>query len=127
MSAELTGDGFDIQPPRPVSQEIPPGEQATWQWNVTPNAGGTHTLTLKTVVEGVVGNKRYPLSRTETIRNVRVKVSWGDKLADLFDAAVAWLNRMKVFLLAIAGVLGAGWGVRRAWKGKGDKETGDKE
>jgi hypothetical protein len=125
MSAELGGDGFTVKPSGPVPHEIPPGEQATWQWEVTPTAGGVHTLTLKTVVEGVVGGKRYPLSRTETVRNVQVRVSWPGWFADELDRLTRGMKHLELFLLGLAGLLGAALIVRWKWKSR-DKGEGGK-
>ena len=118
MSADLSGDGFKIEALGSASQEIPPGEQATWQWNVTPTEGGKHTLTLKTVVEGVVGSKRYPLSRTQTIRNVEVKVSWGGWLSDEIHQVIHGLNLLEALLIALGAVVVAALGIWRPWKNR---------
>lgn len=126
MSADLIGEGFEITALTPASQEIPPGEHATWQWRVVPQREGARTLTLKTIVEGVIDNQRYPLARTETSKTVTVQVTAGDRIAGWIDAAIAWLDRMKLLLLAIAGVLGAAWLVRRNFKGRGNKRDADK-
>jgi hypothetical protein len=120
MSADLVGDGFEIKAMTARSQEVPPLEQATWEWSVTPKVKGPHFLTLKTVVEGEVEGRRYPLARTETTKRVTVRVGPGDRLADFFDGAIAWLNRMKLLLLAIAGVVGALWLLKAKIGGKKD-------
>ena len=121
MLAELNGDGFKIQPLSPASQEIPPGEQATWQWNVTPTQGGTHTLTLKTVVEGVVSGKRYPLSRTQTVRKVQVEVSWPGWFADKLDQLTRGMKHIEGFLWGLAALLAAALVIRWRWKNR-DRE-----
>jgi hypothetical protein len=122
MRADLEGDGFTIKALTEASQEIPEGEQRIWRWEVTPLQAGKRWLVLRTAVEGEVGGKRYQISGTPTTREVEVDVSWGDRIADLFDAAVDWLKRTKVLLLAIAGLIGAAWAVRRAWRGKGNTD-----
>jgi hypothetical protein len=121
MSADLVGEGFEIEALTSASQEIPPGEHATWQWSVKAIREGVRTLTLKTIVEGVVDGQRYPLARTETTTTVTVEVRAGDRVADWIDATIGWLDRMKLLLLAIAGVIGAAWLVWRNIKGKGEK------
>jgi hypothetical protein len=119
MSADLVGDGFEVKPLTPRSKEIPPGDQATWQWSVTPTLEGTHYLTLKTIVEGEVEGKRYPLTTTETTKTVTVRVKPGERAAEIVDAIIAWLDRMKLLLIAVAGVIGAVWLVIRRWRGRG--------
>jgi hypothetical protein len=107
MSAELDGDRFDIDPRGARSEEIPPGEQASWEWKVTPTAKGAGHLTLKTIVEGEIEGKRYSLSRTEKTKSVTVNITRGDQIREWIDSAIDWLNRMKLLILAIVGVVGA--------------------
>jgi hypothetical protein len=49
------------------------------------------------------------------------EVGPGDWLADLFDGTIARLNRMKLLLLAIAGVVGALWLLKGKIGGKKDE------
>jgi hypothetical protein len=118
MSADLSGDGFKIEALGPASQEIPPGEQATWEWNVTPTEGGSHTLTLKTVVEGVVAGKHYPLSRTQTIKRVQVDVSWPGWFADELDQLTRGMNHLRLFLVGFAALLAVALLIRWRWKNR---------
>ena len=118
IRADLSGDGFRIRALTEASQEIPPDERRIWRWEVIPDQAGTRWLVLRTVVEGEVGGKHYEIAGTPTTKSVEVQVSWGGRIADWFDAAVSWLNRTKILLLALAGALGAVWTVRRVWRGK---------
>jgi len=118
MSADLVGKGFTIVPVTPRSQEIPPGGQTSWEWSVTPLEGGPHSLTLKTVVEGEVGGKRYALGGTETTRKVEVRVTTIDRIADTLDGVPAWLKRFAAIVAGLSALIGAIWGLRRALKGQ---------
>jgi hypothetical protein len=118
MSAELTGDGFKIEALSERSQEIPPDSQATWQWNVTPLEGGSHSLTLKTVVEGEVGGKRYPLSRRQTVETVEVEVSWLGWLWDFLSGLPEWLKLLATVGGGLAVLIFTGHQIRKAWRGE---------
>lgn len=114
MSAELAGQGFKIEPRSPRSQEIPQGGQATWVWEVTALQAGKRSLTLKTVVEGVVGGKRYPLADTPTVRTVTVEVSLPDRIMDGLRALPDLLKAITAALTALAALIAAWFGVRKA-------------
>lgn len=127
MSADLLGDGFKIEALSERSQEIPPDSQATWQWNVTPTAGGTHNLTLKTIVEGEVGGKRYALTNTQEVRTVEVKVSWLGRLWDFLSGLPEWLKVIGAIGGPLAAVIYGFHLVRRAWRGQNPNKPAEKE
>jgi len=108
MRARLSGQGFRIVPRSDEVQEIPSNGSATWIWDVTAEQSGEKSLTLTTVVEAVVGNRRYPLANTQEIRTVRVDIRWRDRVWDALVAAPAWLKAIAALLTAL-GVAVVAW------------------
>ena len=125
MSADLSGDGFEIRRLTPRAQEIPPGNQARWQWEVTALESGKHTLTLVTVVEGKVGGVRYPLSRTFSVKTVDVGVSLSDRVGGTLDAVPTWIKRVTLVLVAVIGLLAAFFRLRIMLRGRASDEEID--
>ncbi|HEX8061608.1 MAG TPA: hypothetical protein VF535_00160 [Allosphingosinicella sp.] len=107
MRAELAGEGFEIRAKTETSQQIPLGGQASWVWAVTARKGGTQTLTLVTVVEGVIGNRRFVLARTPKVRRVMVEVSMGDRIWDIIIGAPPWIKAITAIVVAVGGLLTA--------------------
>jgi hypothetical protein len=119
MSADLSGAGFKIEAVTPKSQEIPERGQAAWEWKVTPLDAGKHWLTLTTTAEADVGGKRYTLATLPpTTKTVEVDVTWSDRIGDLFDETPVWLKRIAAVLGALAALLTAWWGLRKAAAGQ---------
>lgn len=118
MSADLTGKGFAIKAISARSQEIPPGDQSIWEWEVTPTESGRHALTLRTIVEGEAGGKRYPLGSTQTIKTVEVEVSWWGQLSDVLDGIPAWIRKLTLIATALAALAIAIWQLSRACAGR---------
>jgi len=123
MRTELVGQGFDIVPKTELSQQIRLGGQATWIWEVTARQGGQRSLTVFTMVEGVVNGRRLVLDRTPKVRTVRVDVSTRDRLWDALAAAPAWIKLLTTIVAAFGGLLAAWyalpwWKRRRAKKGE---------
>jgi hypothetical protein len=108
MRAELIGKGFEIEAKSEASQQIPLGGNATWIWSVKALQGGSQSLTLITVVEGVADGRRFVLARTPTVRTVNVEVSLRDRIWDTLTAAPAWIK-------AAAAVIGALGTLLTAW------------
>jgi hypothetical protein len=117
MRAELVGQGFEIVAKSAPSQEIPLDGQATWIWDVTAREGGTRSLSLITVVEGVATDGRHVLARRSTVRTVTVEVSLPDRVRDILTGIPGWLQLLTAVLVAL-GSLFAAW--RALWR-KRDK------
>lgn len=113
MRAELVGQGFDIVARSEPSQEIPLGGQATWIWNVTAREGGTRSLSLITVVEGVANGRRFVLARTPKVRTVTVDVGWSDRIRDVLTGLPGWIQLLTAVLVALGGLFGAWYALLR--------------
>lgn len=127
MSADLTGDGFNIRRLTARSQEIPPGNQARWQWEVTATESGKRQLTLVTVVEGKVGGQRYPLARTFSVQTVDVRVAWSDRLGGTLDAIPEWIQKLTLVLLAIIGLVAAAFRLRALVRARRADDEADQD
>jgi len=129
MRAELTGQGFEIRARTAASQEIPRGGSATWIWDVTAREGGSRTLNLITVAEGVVRGRHYPLARTPTLRTVTVEVTLPDRIWDALTALPGWIKLLTGVLVPLGGLLTAWyalpkWKRRRAQRGMAGGQLG---
>lgn len=119
MRASLVGRGFDIKPLSAESQVVGPDSYTTWEWQVTPVSADAYVLTLKTVVEGETATgQRYPLKPTSRNLQFKVEVSTVDRIKDALLALPDWLKAITAVLTALALLLTAWWGVRRALAGK---------
>lgn len=116
MRAELTGQGFEINPMSPAVQQIPKGDQASWTWEVIALQGGPKTLTVRTVVEASVNGRTYRLRQTEYHKTVQVGVSLWDRIKDWLRELPESLQLISAALTALAGVAGAWWLVKRNWR-----------
>jgi hypothetical protein len=116
MSASLSGQGFDIEliSPETASQEVPEDGQATWSWEVIARQEGPHTLIAKTVVEGEVNGRRYPLAGTQTAKVIQVEVSTLSRVREYLDALPGWMKSLTAVLTALAALVAAWFGVRTA-------------
>lgn len=122
MRAELIGKGFDITAKSEASQQIPLGGNATWIWNVKALEGGSQSLTLVTVVEGLADGRRFVLARTPTVRTVTVEVSLRDRIWDTLTEAPAWIKAITAVVAAFGALLTAWYALpwwRRRRKDKG--------
>jgi hypothetical protein len=123
MRAELVGNGFDITPLTPASQEVLPDSVTTWSWRVVATEGGRRSLTLRTVVEGCTAEGQcYPLRSTSQNYDVTVTVGLVGQLQDALTAAPNWLRLVAGVLTALAVLVGAWFGLRNAFR-KGRTET----
>ena len=118
MSADLSWQGFRIMPKSTRSQQIPKGGQAIWLWEVTALQPGKRSLTLTTVVEGLVGGSRHALANTQEVRTVVVEVSWPDRLMDGLEVLPRWLKAVTALMVALGALLAA-WIALRATVRKG--------
>ncbi|MDZ4692469.1 hypothetical protein [Terricaulis sp.] len=123
MRAELVGNGFEITPLSPASQEVLPDSVTTWNWRVVANEGGRRSLTLRTVVEGCTADGQcYPLRSTSRNYDVTVTVGLIGQARDLLTEAPTWLRLLAGVLTALAVLVGAWFGLRSAFK-KGRSES----
>ncbi len=123
MRAELVGNGFEITPLSPPSQEVLPDSVTTWNWRVVANEGGRRSLTLRTVVEGcTAAGQCYPLRSTSRNYDVTVTVGLIGQARDLLTEAPTWLRLLAGVLTALAVLVGAWFGLRSAFR-KGRSES----
>jgi hypothetical protein len=118
MSAELSGAGFDISPSGPQTMDLGDGV-TTWEWKVTAKEEGAKTLVLKTVVNGVDA-KGDLVALQSTVKDVPITVKVGawQTALDLLSGLPAYLNQIKLVLLALTGVVGAALGLWAALHGR---------
>jgi|GEM_PF-1047744 len=123
MRAELVGNGFDIEPLSPASQEVLQDSVTTWNWRVVAREGGRRALTLRTVVEGCTAEGQcYPLRSTSQNYDVNVTVGVVGQVQDALTAAPTWLRLVAGVLTALAVLIGAWFGLRNAFR-KGRAEA----
>lgn len=117
MRAELVGNGFEITPLSPPSQEVLPDSVTTWSWRVVATEGGRRSLTLRTVVEGcTAAGQCYPLRSTSRNYDVTVTVGLIGQARDLLTEAPTWLRLLAGVLTALAVLVGAWFGLRSAFR-----------
>jgi hypothetical protein len=108
MSAELTGDGFDIQPLFDKSdQPLVDNAITTWDWKITAKDFGTKTLIVKTNVVMINSRgKPEPLTPTTEYKQVVVRIGF----AAIFNGiknVPDWLKVMTAILMGVAALVGA--------------------
>lgn len=124
MSAQLTGAGFEITPSGPVSRELPPNSQIDWEWVVIAKHDGLQTLVVTTYVEFEdAAGKRIPLGVTQKAQQFDVKVGVLGWIEDLLIGLPEWLKRVTAVLVALTGLVGAYFGLRRVLKNRGESKT----
>jgi hypothetical protein len=108
MAAELTGRGFEIEPKGKVRKEIGPAGSMLWEWQVTPRKDHGPGLRVQAfvVVPGPNGTQQEIFLRTYR-KDVSVKVTGGQRVADWMDETSAWFTRGNNWLKALAGLLTA--------------------
>jgi hypothetical protein len=108
MAASLTGRGFKIEPAGTVRKEIGPAGTMLWEWQVTPLKGHDDRLRVEAfvIVPGPNGTQQESPLRNFT-KDVRVKVTSGQRVADLMDESSSWLQRGNNWLKTLAGFLTA--------------------
>lgn len=126
MAAELTGRGFKIEPSGRVRKEIGPAGSMLWEWQVTPlkNHGPGLRVQAFVIVPGPNGTRQEILLQTYK-KDVRVKVTTGQRAADWMDESAAWFVRGNNWLKALAGLLAAIAGVWAALKAFRPKPKAD--
>jgi hypothetical protein len=112
VSAELSGDdGFKIEPRSDKTQIVKlakPFPATLWTWNVTAVHGGTHVLTIRTVVEAKDRQGRYhELTHSIKSYSFPVKVTWIGWLQDVLQQAPIWMKLLAGALVAFAALIAA--------------------
>jgi hypothetical protein len=108
MSAQLTGRGFRIEPAGKVRREIGPAGTMLWEWQVTPLKDHGDKLRVQAFVIVPGPNGAQQESHLKTFgKEVKVKVTSGQRVADWMDESSAWLTRGNNWLKALAGFLTA--------------------
>jgi len=112
MAVRLTGDGFSVTPPDLVEQDLGISGTARWEWRVTPEVEGPHRLVLSAyvVANSPSGGRQQSLIRTMA-QDIQVAVSPNDRATGIFGRIMEWLSNIKNLLIALAGVIGAAFGV----------------
>ncbi len=108
MSAELTGEGFDIKPLFSQSdQPIVDDAVATWDWEITARDYGKKKLIIKTTVVMINSRgKPEPLKPTTEYREVTVYIGAGG-IFDVLKSLPDWLKVVAAILAGVTAVLGA--------------------
>jgi hypothetical protein len=122
MAAELTGRGFKVEPTGRVRKEVGPAGSMLWEWEVTPlkDHGPGLRLQAFVVVPGPNGTEQEIFLRTYK-KDVSVKVTRSQRVADWMDDSAAWFTRGNNWLKALAGLLtalAAVWAALKAFRRK---------
>lgn len=123
MAAELTGVGFKVEPLSPRIQTVSPHGLTTWEWAVTPTAGGSQSLTMKTaVVIDTSDGKELSLATTTRSKTVSIRVNALQYVWDVILQAPTWLKAIGALLAALGGVFTAWRAMVGAARGKAGKD-----
>jgi len=115
MRAELTGDGFRIEPMNPAEQTVSGRSATTWEWAVTPLRHGAQELALRTVVMGVTADgTRYALLPTMHIEQVRIERTAWQATMDTFRDLPEVFKVLTAVLTGATALLAAFWAFRKA-------------
>jgi hypothetical protein len=108
MAARLTGRGFRIEPAETVRKELGPAGSMLWEWQVTPlkDHGDRLRVQAFVIVPGPNGSRQESPLKTFS-KDVKVKVTGGQRLGDWMDESSAWFQRGNNWLKALAGLLTA--------------------
>ena len=107
MSADLTGEGFDIKSISQREQPLSDGAVTTWEWQVTARDYGKKTLIVKTAVVMMDSQgKPVPLKPTTEFKEVTVWIWFGGVL-ELIKSLPDWLKVITAVLAGVAAVFGA--------------------
>ncbi len=107
MSADLTGEGFDIKSISQREQPLSEGAVTTWEWQVTARDYGKKTLIVKTAVVMMDSQgKPVPLKPTTEFKEVTVWIWFGGVL-ELIKSLPDWLKVITAVLAGVAAVFGA--------------------
>lgn len=112
MAAQLSGDGFKIEPAGLVTKDLFLGEGQIWEWKVTALKGPRHALRLSAyaVIPSPDGLKEN-LLRTVQL-SIPVELTWQQRLEDATES----LSVLEKLLLGLAALVAAGAGLWAALK-----------
>jgi len=122
MRVTLTGQGFEVKPLDPERKDLFASPLASWEWDVTPEEEGDRILTLRTFVEIPMadGEMKTAWEQIEN-REIRVSVTFGQRVEDIAAESEAWLKRGQNWLIALAAFITALGGVWLAIRSFGRK------
>lgn len=130
MAAQLSGEGFKIEPEGLQQRDLYIAQGATWDWKVTALKAPTHQLKISAyvVIPDKDGALKENLLKTLDLP-LQVKVTTGQRIGDWMDSSVDWMTRgtnwLKVLALFIAAALSV-WGLLKR-KGKAPAEPPAKD
>ena len=112
MAAQLSGNGFKIEPAGLVTKDLFLGEGQIWEWKVTALKGPRHALRLSAyaVIPSPDGLKEN-LLRTVQL-SIPVELTWQQRLEDATES----LSVLEKLLLGLAALVAAGAGLWAALK-----------
>ena len=117
MTAELYGEGFDIDPKGPQSKEVSAQSVTTWEWKLTAREEGLRTLVLKTSVDAIGGDgKRVVLRSSTKDQGVHVKVGTWDHLWAVLTRLPDWLKAITAVVTALGALATAVLAFRAVFK-----------
>jgi hypothetical protein len=114
MTAQLSGDGFDIHAVEPEMQAISMKDVTKWEWEVKPKKSGKHALHLTISVMLTVDGQPTPRVLESYHSDINVKVSVPQQIAEFAGANWKWL--WSTLLLPVVG-----WGWHRYRRPQGQK------
>jgi hypothetical protein len=121
MAAYLVGDnGFDVKAISPARQTLHQGAPypaTLWRWDITALHGGAHTLTIRTVVEGIDSSgNHYELISTPAAYSFTVVVTPLEQVEDAIETAPKWIKAITAVVAALTALVTAVVGFRAAMK-----------
>lgn len=120
-SVRLDSPDFDITPREAVTKEIPRGGQEVWQWQVTPRREGVLTFSVVTNVQFKRTDGTYmALAQKVTAYEVTVGVGMLSRIRVALDAAPGWIKAVTAILVALGGLAGAWFALRRIIANRGE-------
>ncbi|RZJ30623.1 MAG: hypothetical protein EON85_04720 [Brevundimonas sp.] len=119
-SVRLEGTDFEISPREAVTKEIPREGQAGWDWTLTPRREGTLTFLVVTNVQFRRTDGTYlALAQKAEPYTVKVGVGIFSRIRVALDAAPAWIKALTAILVALTGLVGAWFALRKVIRNRG--------
>ena len=111
MEAQLTGAKFQVTANQPDIQAVGSGNTVRWTWDVVPAESGKLSLhlTLSALID--VGQSRSPMVVRTFDRNIDVRVTTGERVADFLGEHWEWLA--STLVIPVGAVARARW--RKRW------------
>ena len=107
MRAQLSGQGFSIDPPDPVDQAVDPNANTEWTWEIVPTRTGTQTLHLKLFALIDVEGERTPRQVSVLNRPIVISVTWQDRITGFVGDNLQWL--WAAILVPLGGLAWRAW------------------